>query len=1244
MSFIPIKGIRFFMQIYTSKVVNYNILKTGNYHSNPKYQPSFKAQTLPPEDEILDAIRKNKIEPAAVEQKTGKTLFFNLVENDYTTAITHLLSKPNLIKDAINRPVEGKTPLDVSQSHRMSNLLLARNAKHFSDLTEEERGQYKPLTPNPSPASEEWNSTVSKAAPEAETKEENQQVDTKQNKTQTVKKEEITEPKKEDAKVVAAKLNIGTVDVKPGKYAHLNDTKEKKEAYKIWKEIVDIHDKNQDKRYDVSSIIANANKKAEMLINGVAKGAVEEDTGMPILFSWVEKDVLGGTLAVLNRLSIEQENALLQKKYKGKTLLEYATEPTMNNHVKRLLNIKGKDANAADINLNTETADSISSKEVKNNKNRESVPSESKTKPDYFDAFEELEDEKVNETDIVKSDAKSDISVKEDYEEDISTQESKKQRRERKVFTPPESYKNYSVLTLKDGDPIDMDDIIGLENIKREISENVITPLNEQGVNVTLKANNVDIPNGILLASVADALSVVKATSSQTGMPVLQVMNLEELGPMMKDVEKNYKDTGVKTIILIQGLDKFFGEQSSALAERNFRLLMNKCGEKGALLVATTDNKDNVCKSFKKSGLLDKILEVQKPTLEDRKTYITQYFGDKFLFSDLKNDKTVSEFAELMDGFTYDDINRVLDEAARTTVSNSNDKVSTEIVQNELKEFTAERGLTPVDKNNITGQYDTEMKRIPVTEYEPKTLDDLGGMPEIKDRLRKLYIQPFRKLEMLRKELGNAAIPDGAIFYGPAGNGKTLTAKTLARELGLPYYETKLSDIATSYVHEESKAIRKLAKQLNDKYEATGEMSVWFLDEFDSLGSERNGAAQHNKEVVDTLLQEFNNPSSRGYILIAATNDISNVDSALKRRGRLGNWIPFHNPDMEERADVIRKELLKTAATKELAENKEYVEKLAKEFDGNSMSNIVSVLNDAKRMRILEDKDFNEAVSIALDLNTKREMAEFCNKAGLKPHVYSANAFNTLDELGGMDEIRQQLEENIIDIWRPEVRQTFIDNKIDLPGGVMLEGPPGTGKTTILETLARQMDIPLFKMNYSQEGNEYIHGVSRNVTDIFERLKLQSKIIKKPVMLLFDEAEKFFPRHADRHQIEEVNTYKELMNNASQNGIILVGATNHIDLVNQEIVGNPRRMGTVIHVGDPDDKGRESLFEKMRDNKPILSAVLTSAVIAELVALTDGLSIGKITDTINKLISQSIRHRKAMNGDMLLDAFKKVAR
>lgn len=123
-----------------------------------------------------------------------------------------------------------------------------------------------------------------------------------------------------------------------------------------------------------------------------------------------------------------------------------------------------------------------------------------------------------------------------------------------------------------------------------------------------------------------------------------------------------------------------------------------------------------------------------------------------------------------------------------------------------------------------------------------------------------------------------------------------------------------------------------MAKQLNDKYAATGEMSVWFFDEFDSLGESREGGetASHKQEVTDTLLQEFNNPASKGYILIAATNDLEGVDPALRRRGRLGNWIGFSNPDADARIDVIKKELAKTPFTKELAESKEFLEKQRK--------------------------------------------------------------------------------------------------------------------------------------------------------------------------------------------------------------------------------------------------------------------------------------------------------------------------
>lgn len=871
----------------------------------------------------------------------------------------------------------------------------------------------------------------------------------------------------------------------------------------------------------------------------------------------------------------------------------------------------------------------IKTEQVAEQNNLANKTSKTDTQANYFDSFEEVED--VEETNIVQE---KPIKKK-------KTTTAKKEVVKKKEIKVPDSYKNYSILSLGPNDPDSLDKIIGLNDIKQELKENVIIPINKPEADATLKANDINMPNGILLDSVTNANTVIKALSSDTGMPVIQMFNPSELTPMLNDVEKNFKETGNRTIIYIQGFDKYFKGGSSPLDELNFRLKMKNCSEKGALIIATVAERSEVCKDFFESGVFDKVLESKKPSIDDRKTYLNQYCEGKHLFRELNKPENIDLIADITEGFTYSDLKRILAEGARTAIANSQDNVSVDLLKQEIETFAKEAGITPINELNKTAIYDTpEFSRIPVVEDEVMSLEELGGMPEVKKRLRDLYVKPMEMIDVLREELGSSAIPDGAIFYGPAGNGKTFTAKVLARELGLPFYETKLSDIGTALVHEEGKAFKKLAKQLNDKYNATGEMSVWFLDEFDSLGQNRNGSHSHNKELTDALLQELNNPSSRGYILIAATNHLEDIDPALRRRGRLGNWIEFKQPNDEERLDLIKKELAKSKLTKELSESKEVLDYLVKEFDGSSVANIVMVINDAKRLTLLENKDFKTAIKECLDINIKREMGEFCGKAGLKQHEFSEASFKSLDELGGMDEVREQLQENIIDTWNPEIRAALIANKRSLPGGVILEGPPSTGKTTIIETLSREMDVPLYKMNYSQDGNEYIHGVARNVTDIFQRLALQSKILKKPVMLFFDEAEKFFPRFANNHQIEEVNTYKELMNNASANGIILVGATNHIDQVNQEIIGNPRRMGTVIHCGNPDENSRKSLFSKLLSGLPIMEKDLTEEDLTDLAFITAGYSIGEIANIVDKAITQAVKKKSSITVDKLLTYFK----
>lgn len=846
----------------------------------------------------------------------------------------------------------------------------------------------------------------------------------------------------------------------------------------------------------------------------------------------------------------------------------------------------------------------------------------------YFNSFEEVEDEQSSQNEVVEN----------------NNAESPKQNRNTlsgDEIAIPESYANYSVLKSQKDDVKSISKIIGMNELKVPIMENVISPMKEEFANSTLMANNIDIPNGILIQTPENITQFVKALSSETKMPVLQAFNPNEVKPMLNDIEKNYKTTGQKTIILIRGFDNFFTTGANcALDEHNFMLTVENCSKKGALILATADEKCNINKKFFKAGIFDKIVDLPKPDYNTRKMYLDEYFKDKHLFSDLA--PISDQIAEMTDNFTCSDIEKVLKDSARRAASNFYDKVSPETFDAVLADFTKEHGITPIDVYNKTAIYDTpEFQRVPISKDEMKSLNQMGGLDDVKESLERLYVQPFENLDELKKQLGSAAIPDGAIFYGSAGNGKTLAAKVLARELGLPFYETKLSDIASPYIHDVSKNIRKMSKQLNDKYEKTGEMSVWFFDEFDSLGEARDGqTASHKQEVTNTLLQELNNPSSKGYILIAATNDLDGVDAALKRRGRLGNWIQFSNPTHNEIIDIVRKNLFKTPFTRKYSGNLEFLEKIEKEFEGSSISSIVSVLTDAKRQAILSGEDFETCIKTCFDEHTKRQMGEFCNKAGLKQHQYKDYDFKNLDELGGMEDVKQSLTDNVVDVWDPEIRKALLANRRAIPGGVILEGPAGTGKTTVIETLARQMGVPLFKMNYAQEGNEYIHGVSRNVTDIFDRLALQSKIMKKPVMLFFDEAEKFFPRYADGHQIEEVNTYKELMNNASDNGIILVGATNHIDLVNQEIIGNPRRMGTVIHVGNPSVKDRQSLVKSLLSNLPILSEPLTDDVAKELAELADGMSIGQIADCVDKIIVKAVKKKENITTEQLLDGFK----
>lgn len=150
-----------------------------------------------------------------------------------------------------------------------------------------------------------------------------------------------------------------------------------------------------------------------------------------------------------------------------------------------------------------------------------------------------------------------------------------------------------------------------------------------------------------------------------------------------------------------------------------------------------------------------------------------------------------------------------------------------------------------------------------------------------------------------------ARMPRGVIFYGPPGTGKTLMAKAIAGESGVPFYSVSGSDFVQMYVGVGASRVRQLFKKARESKKA-----VIFIDEIDALGRKRGNQASSNDErdqTLNALLTEMSGfHSGEGIVVIAATNRLDILDSALLRPGRFDRQVEIGLPDVNAREMILR--------------------------------------------------------------------------------------------------------------------------------------------------------------------------------------------------------------------------------------------------------------------------------------------------------------------------------------------------
>lgn len=226
-------------------------------------------------------------------------------------------------------------------------------------------------------------------------------------------------------------------------------------------------------------------------------------------------------------------------------------------------------------------------------------------------------------------------------------------------------------------------------------------------------------------------------------------------------------------------------------------------------------------------------------------------------------------------------------------------------------------------------------------------------------------------------------------------------------------------------------------------------------------------------------------------------------------------------------------------------------------------------------------------------------------KANVKIERVVGNGFN---DVAGMDELKGKLTRNFIDIVQNhDLAQQF---HIKPPNGILLWGPPGTGKSFISRKLAEQCGMLFCMVKPSDLGNIYIHGSQKMIADLFVRSEELAAKNNCGVILVFDEFDSLVPKRDTKNynnQENEVAEFLTRLNDCAEKNVYVIATTNRIDAIDSAVLRHGR-IDEIIYVGMPDDDARKELLELELNKRPH-----ENIDIYHIVELTQGFTAGDIS-------------------------------
>ena len=383
--------------------------------------------------------------------------------------------------------------------------------------------------------------------------------------------------------------------------------------------------------------------------------------------------------------------------------------------------------------------------------------------------------------------------------------------------------------------------------------------------------------------------------------------------------------------------------------------------------------RDEVAQSSKREITYDAFLE----KVEDKEIESVEFSGSKILITPKKQENSLYPVTYYTGYLNDDNLLAKLDKAGvkyQAKVEDNNSSILEFLFWNVVPFFlifgTMWLLFRPMFKGGGMMGVGKSNAKVYVEKETGVTFQDVAGQEEAKESLRELV--DFLHNPGKYSQIG-AKLPKGALLVGPPGTGKTLLAKALAGEAKVPFFSMSGSDFVELYVGVGASRVRDLFKQAQQKAPC-----IIFIDEVDAIGKSRDGHYGGNDEreqTLNQLLSEMDGfDTSKGLVVLAATNRPEVLDKALLRPGRFDRRVIVDKPDLKGRVDI-----LKVHAKDVMMDDSVDLEEIALATSGAVGSDLANMINEAAIMAVKDGRmyvkqaDLFEAVEVVIAGKEKKD-------------------------------------------------------------------------------------------------------------------------------------------------------------------------------------------------------------------------------------------------------------------------------